>query len=566
MVDDMSQLSFVCNGESVVVAVDQGETLLSVLRERLGLMSPKDGCAPQGQCGCCTVWVDGAPRVSCVTPAARVVGRVVTTLEGVDPIRVTRLADRFLASGAAQCGFCTPGILMRCLPLVAIDSEPTAVAIDRALAAHLCRCTGWNTIIEALRGAEIGVEHRDLDRASQRSMCEGGVAQCVDADAVCGRGGFADDTAPRDALVAVLKPLESDAPSVNAAGAEWVIGASLSSAKSQAAKIQGRRTTAPLVPPLANLPLPAGGVALATCFVEPAYLEPDASWCEPGGEPASAAGNGGAFGSKCNSIVESAARELAALTDRTVRVVLAREDVVRLGPKRPPISATAVLINGVCHISGSSPMPLVVSPNPYSSPTHVSWSLQTIAGPPVSHEQRAPWAEAAVLLEGAIEVAGFDRRKNLDERSLEVLLDVCVADPNGGVAGVAIELSDHGDRIEHVRLRVLAGEILDVAVARSYCIGAVHMALGWVLSEGLTVDDDGVVQDLTIRSFGIIRPKHMPKVTVELLPDPGAPRRGSDAVFVATAAAAWNAVTRSDGDRPATFPALGSRIARTIRK
>ena len=117
-----------------------------------------------------------------------------------------------------------------------------------------------------------------------------------------------------------------------------------------------------------------------------------------------------------------------------------------------------------------------------------------------------------------------------------------------------------------VRLRVLAGEILDATVARSYCIGAVHMALGWVLSEGLTVDDDGVVHDLTIRSFGIIRPKHMPKVTVEFLHDSRPALRGSDAVFVATAAATWNAVTRDEGKRPTSFPALDSRIARSLRK
>ena len=86
-----------------------GESLLSVLRERLAITSPKDGCAPQGQCGCCTVLVDGAPRVACVTPATRVGGRAVTTVEGLDPVLRDELAGAFVATGGSQCGFCTPG-------------------------------------------------------------------------------------------------------------------------------------------------------------------------------------------------------------------------------------------------------------------------------------------------------------------------------------------------------------------------------------------------------------------------------------------------------------------------
>src|SRR3954467_10424034 len=108
-------VAFMLNGDAVVVDTDveRGETLLSVLRERLGVLSAKDGCAPQGQCGCCTVLVDGDPRVACVTPIARVSGRSVTTVEGLAPSDRERLADAFGASGGSQCGFCTPGIIMR---------------------------------------------------------------------------------------------------------------------------------------------------------------------------------------------------------------------------------------------------------------------------------------------------------------------------------------------------------------------------------------------------------------------------------------------------------------------
>src|SRR5262245_51547432 len=107
-------LTFVCNGESMELDIEPDESLLDVLRERLGLHSVKDGCAPQGQCGCCTVLVDGRPRVACVTPAARVRDRAVVTLEGLDASLRDGLADAFLDHGASQCGFCTPGILVRC--------------------------------------------------------------------------------------------------------------------------------------------------------------------------------------------------------------------------------------------------------------------------------------------------------------------------------------------------------------------------------------------------------------------------------------------------------------------
>ncbi|MDP9337057.1 MAG: 2Fe-2S iron-sulfur cluster-binding protein, partial [Actinomycetota bacterium] len=98
-------MRFVLNGASVVVDADveRGESLLNVLRERLGVMSAKDGCAPQGQCGCCTVLVDGQPRVACVTPVARIEGRAVTTIEGLDESARMNAASAFVASGGSQC-------------------------------------------------------------------------------------------------------------------------------------------------------------------------------------------------------------------------------------------------------------------------------------------------------------------------------------------------------------------------------------------------------------------------------------------------------------------------------
>ena len=146
--------------------------------------------------------------------------------------------------------------------------------------------------------------HGISSRRRQRAELEGGVAQHVGDDVALGQGGFADDTAPRDALVAVPLPPGSDAPSVEAAGIQWVVADSLFAARELAGKVQGRRTTVDAVPPLPLPELPDGGVRLATSWVEPAYLEPDASWCLPGGQPANPLGNGGAFGGKVASPVD----------------------------------------------------------------------------------------------------------------------------------------------------------------------------------------------------------------------------------------------------------------------
>src|SRR5688572_15126272 len=149
MTAEPTRVGFVLDGSAVEVDAQPGESLLHALRERLGITSAKDGCAPQGQCGCCTVLVGGSPRVACVTPLARVAGREVTTLEGLEPAVRDRLAGAFTASGGSQCGFCTPGILVRAAALEAAGKTSRADH-DRALGAHLCRCTGWQSIYAAL--------------------------------------------------------------------------------------------------------------------------------------------------------------------------------------------------------------------------------------------------------------------------------------------------------------------------------------------------------------------------------------------------------------------------------
>ena len=125
--------------------------LLSALRDGLGITSPKDGCSPSGQCGACTVLVGGKAMASCLMSLEKVAGKEITTLEGFDEIERTRYANAFAATGALQCGFCTPGILVRSKALI----DQKGSALDRAtiqgrLGAHLCRCTGYTKIVEAV--------------------------------------------------------------------------------------------------------------------------------------------------------------------------------------------------------------------------------------------------------------------------------------------------------------------------------------------------------------------------------------------------------------------------------
>jgi len=491
---------------------DDGGSLLDALRDHLGAHAAKDGCSPQGQCGCCTVLVDGAPRVACVTPLRRMVGRDIVTLDGLpEPVR-SAWADAFCATGASQCGFCTPGIIVRLEGVRAKASTAgDAAAVERAMQAHLCRCTGWRTINEAYAvmtgapddGSPAALGGRDFDAAARRAELEGRSPQHVGPEVALGRGGFAADRAPEGALSAV-----SDG------NGDWVVAETLAEARRMAGKVQGRRTTVEARPPV-DLPDGDWALTLRTSWVEPAYLETDVSWCEPGGEPATPLANGGAFGAKVASVAPGVARELADRHGRAVRVVLSREDCVRLGPKRPPLAA------GV-RADGSGLVRVVRTPGIAAAIASVAPGLVVeevdVAGPPTSTTLRgAGWAEAAVVLAG-LTPAGAPSM---------------MVTPDGGRAEASIDDDDT------IRVHVTCGRPLDEVVVRSYAIGAAHMALGWVTSEALTVDDEGEVHDLTIRSFGVLRSIDTPEIVVSIEPDDGDPVNGSDAVFAAVAAAVW---------------------------
>ena len=147
-------VKFELDGSEVEV-VDDGGSLLGALRDRLGNRSVKDGCSPQGQCGCCTVLVDGDPRVACVTPLRRISGRHVTTVEGLTGAERSRWVDAFLAHGASQCGFCTPGMVMSAIELVSKNKNASEKEIRDGLEGNICRCTGYHNIVKSVKaGAE----------------------------------------------------------------------------------------------------------------------------------------------------------------------------------------------------------------------------------------------------------------------------------------------------------------------------------------------------------------------------------------------------------------------------
>jgi xanthine dehydrogenase molybdenum-binding subunit len=146
-------LSFVLNGRETTVEYDDGMRLLAVLREVCGITTPKDGCAPEGVCGCCTVLLDGKPALSCQLEAHKASGRAVVTLEGLPERQRQLLADAFAREGAVQCGFCTPGIVVRASRLLEKGLTGNRSRVEKALAGHLCRCTGYNRIVDAIQTA-----------------------------------------------------------------------------------------------------------------------------------------------------------------------------------------------------------------------------------------------------------------------------------------------------------------------------------------------------------------------------------------------------------------------------
>ncbi|MEU0502234.1 (2Fe-2S)-binding protein [Nocardia sp. NPDC005998] len=146
------RVTFDVNGsQETVDNVWEGESLLYMLRERMGLPGSKNACE-QGECGSCTVYLDGTPVCSCLVAAGQVQDRSVRTVEGLAKgAKLDPMQEAFVEAGAVQCGFCTPGLIVQAHDLIQRNPNPSDVEIREALAGNLCRCTGYEKILDAVR-------------------------------------------------------------------------------------------------------------------------------------------------------------------------------------------------------------------------------------------------------------------------------------------------------------------------------------------------------------------------------------------------------------------------------
>ena len=158
MEDDLVSIGIEVNAVAHRMEVKASALLLDVLRENLGLKGTKKGC-DQGQCGACTVLLDGRPVLSCILLAVQADGKKITTIEAVAPEgKLHPLQEAFVAEGATQCGFCTPGMILSAKALLDKDSNPADDEIREALSGNLCRCTGYAKIIRAVQKAAQAVK------------------------------------------------------------------------------------------------------------------------------------------------------------------------------------------------------------------------------------------------------------------------------------------------------------------------------------------------------------------------------------------------------------------------
>ena len=148
------------NGRRHELALEPATTLLEALRDHLGLMGTKRGC-DVGDCGACTVLIDGRPRLSCITLALAAQGHAIVTVEGLESQgQLSPLQDAFDRHGAMQCGYCTPGMLMSASALLSQNPSPTRAEIRDGIAGNLCRCTGYEKIVDAIEDAASSLDGR----------------------------------------------------------------------------------------------------------------------------------------------------------------------------------------------------------------------------------------------------------------------------------------------------------------------------------------------------------------------------------------------------------------------
>lgn len=415
------------------------ERLLTVLRDRLGVTDITDGCSPQGQCGCCTVWVDGLPRVACATPARRVAGREVTTPAALPGDLAASLGGAFAACGASQCGFCSPGIVMRLAWLLRRTTEPGEVDIDRALAAHICRCTGWEQIRQATRRAGDALAGRmAADPLPDEPLALGARAYVDDRRPAGGRaaspilapgpGRLRQPLAapPGFDLVALAEEADHDGVVLG-----LLVGPDRPAVRAALETFPLNWEAAPGPPPPPELFLSPA---------HPAFLEPESvvvdgdrviiacerpagvDWAEVESVP-----DGGSFGGKRFPWLEDLALQAAPQLQSAFTITLTREESIRCGPSRHGawghVELEGDLLTGeVTFIAGGRslcPSDVVEMarwclPGPYRLRSEVEVGLETTWGPP-SGWMRGEGSLAPVALREAAIGPGLDRRLELLE-------------------------------------------------------------------------------------------------------------------------------------------------------
>jgi selenium-dependent xanthine dehydrogenase len=198
-------MEFTVNGRPVAVDVPEGASLLDVLREEIGITSVKDGCSPEGSCGACTVLVEDKAVVSCAQPASRFEGRHVLTHEGLPAEDRDRWARCFVAAGASQCGFCSPGIVVKAEAFLAKTPHPTRAQVARALAGNLCRCTGYVKIVDAVELAAAARDGGELPETDLSGTVGSRTARYEGTELALGDKPFVNDMKVQGMLHAAIR-------------------------------------------------------------------------------------------------------------------------------------------------------------------------------------------------------------------------------------------------------------------------------------------------------------------------------------------------------------------------
>ena len=199
-------IEFILNGQRTTYAGDPELPLLTYLREERGIISPKDGCAPQAACGCCVVGVDDKAVLSCVAKMDKVAGKSVLTTEGLGEYRQNVFANAFVGEGGVQCGFCIPGIVMQANNLINHKPEPSRADIEKSLTPHLCRCTGYKKIVNAIQTAADAIRNEEEVPLPE---CDGRIGTSLPkyqaGDLVLGQHRYVDDIRMDGMKIGALK-------------------------------------------------------------------------------------------------------------------------------------------------------------------------------------------------------------------------------------------------------------------------------------------------------------------------------------------------------------------------